>query len=302
MLYETFLLSVLLLQKGFCVETLKPFWEYRTVAHAGGALFDDNGKMVTYTNSKEAVELNYEKGHRVFEIDFSLSQDNCLVALHGWNNKKVLTVEEWKKQKVFGKYTTMNIDDVIEILNDKKDIYLITDTKELDKKRIQVEFNGLYDSAKKINSDVLRRIVPQIYFPEMYEIIQSIYKFQNVIYTLYQSPQSDSNVIKFVRKHDEIKVITMWPWRATEQFVADLMSLGKLVYVHTMNDMDNVIRLFVKGVHGVYTDRLSVQQLQEWFQGNVGSLKIEGLKTMRNRCMLTKNRRQRKERKKKKNF
>jgi len=40
------------------------------IAHAAGAV---NGR--TYTNSLEAFEYNYAKGHRFFEVDFSWTSD-----------------------------------------------------------------------------------------------------------------------------------------------------------------------------------------------------------------------------------
>jgi glycerophosphoryl diester phosphodiesterase len=253
------------LQKGKRIgEAPKPFWEYNLIAHAGGALFDDNGKMLTYTNSKEAIELNYEKGHRVFEIDFSLTQDMALAALHDWEHGAnitggrggILTLDEWHKQKIYGKYTTMDIDDVIMIMNDYKDMYLVTDSKNTDMESILIEFKAIYNAAKSVDIEILNRIIPQIYHPEMLGIVQSVYDFPQYIYTLYQSPQSDSEVIEFVTLHEEIKVLTMWPDRASDAFVADLSAIDKLVYCHTINKIDEAVQLFSKNVYGLYTDYL----------------------------------------------
>jgi glycerophosphoryl diester phosphodiesterase len=71
------------------------FIDYTLIAHAGGTLFDRDGAMLTYTNSKEAIEQNYRRGHRVFEIDFSLTRDGYLAAVHDWEHGKRLTGENW---------------------------------------------------------------------------------------------------------------------------------------------------------------------------------------------------------------
>ncbi|MDR1307153.1 MAG: hypothetical protein LBK74_06240 [Treponema sp.] len=104
-------------------EAPEPWWFYTMVAHAGGALFDEAGTMTAYTNAREAVELNYAKGHRVFEIDFELTSDGRLAAVHDWAHGMAITksrmpeegptLAEWKSKKIYGKWTPMDIGDVI---------------------------------------------------------------------------------------------------------------------------------------------------------------------------------------------
>lgn len=47
------------------------------IAHAFGGILGH-----TYTNSYEAFLLNYQLGHRIFEVDFSLTEDDYTVAAH----------------------------------------------------------------------------------------------------------------------------------------------------------------------------------------------------------------------------
>jgi hypothetical protein len=68
----------------------KPFTDYGFVAHAGGALFEDS-KIYTYTNCREAVLYNYDKGYRVFEIDFNVTSDGKLAAVHSWEDARNIT-------------------------------------------------------------------------------------------------------------------------------------------------------------------------------------------------------------------
>ena len=57
------------------------FEAHKVVAHAMGGI---NG--YAYTNAWEAFVANYERGTRVFEVDFLLSKDDQLVARHEWTS------------------------------------------------------------------------------------------------------------------------------------------------------------------------------------------------------------------------
>jgi glycerophosphoryl diester phosphodiesterase len=103
------------------------------IAHAGGALFADDGEMLTYTNSLEAIEQNYRRGHRVFEIDFLLTKDGQLAAVHDWDTGKRITksdwkdapaLADWKSKKIYGKYTPIDINDIVKLMETYRDIYI----------------------------------------------------------------------------------------------------------------------------------------------------------------------------------
>src|SRR5690606_35334239 len=52
------------------------------IAHAGGSV---DGKVLL--NSRAALEENYKRGARFFELDFSWTADKRLVFLHDWNTR-----------------------------------------------------------------------------------------------------------------------------------------------------------------------------------------------------------------------
>lgn len=94
------------------------------VAHAGGAIREKEYNTF-YTNSLEALQQNYSLGHRLFEMDFYLTSDKKLAAVHDWNqfgNKDdvALSSDEWKKFKAYGspetpsRFTTMLVGDVLD--------------------------------------------------------------------------------------------------------------------------------------------------------------------------------------------
>lgn len=242
----------------------------RFVAHALGGI---DGKA--YTNSLEALEANYKKGYKVFEVDLVLTSDNELVARHDWlemfeqklhespkDNNKPISLKQFKATKIHRKYTPLDFKDICVFMNKHKDVYLITDTKGIDEKSINESFKVMIDTAKKVNKGILERIVPQIYNQEMLPLIKNFYEFQNVIYTLYMSHDTDEQVADFVVKN-KIKVVTMSARRCTKEFVNKLSSKGVYTYVHTINlitDTENLIN--EKGIYGIYSDFLIPSDIQ----------------------------------------
>ena len=56
------------------------------IAHAGGKI----GKY-TYTNSLEALNMSYDMGCRMFELDISESSDGVFVGVHDWEHFKTIS-------------------------------------------------------------------------------------------------------------------------------------------------------------------------------------------------------------------
>lgn len=124
----------------------------RFIAHAGGQI--DGYK---YTNSLEAMDLNYKKGFRLFELDIIETLDNIYVAGHDWKHWKKITGYKgdlppdrntFKQQKIYGKYSLMDIEDINEWFKEHDDAILVTDkintpldfsNKFIDKKRLMME-------------------------------------------------------------------------------------------------------------------------------------------------------------------
>lgn len=250
------------------VEAKKDEWtKYKLIAHALGGI-----DGYTYTNSLEALLQNYQKGHRVFEVDLILTEDGHLVARHDWTkeisfhlDQKIpkerlgnpLTLKEFKTHRINQKYTPLTIEDIFNIMIKYPDIYIVTDTKETNENLIKKQFRVLVENANKIDSSVLDRVVPQIYNQEMLGYIEEIYNFKSIIYTLYQSPDTDDEVINFIKQHDNIDVITMPVRRSNEEFISKIYDSGIKTFVHTLNSVEKTESLMKLKVHGFYTDFLT---------------------------------------------
>ena len=123
----------------------------RLVAHAGGGI-DGN----TYVNSIDAIEANYRRGYRAFEVDFSFTRDGALVLQHDWGEHpdrslpgkirvniaqvfqperqdlgrdQAPTLAEFQATRIFGRYQPTTWEMVAQFLRSHPDAWVITDTK-----------------------------------------------------------------------------------------------------------------------------------------------------------------------------
>lgn len=103
----------------------------RYIAHAGGEV---NG--VKSTNTKDALDQNYKKGFRLFELDIIETSDKKLVAAHDWKMWARFTDyagtlppshAEFMKHKIYGDYTTLDLKGINAWFAAHPDATLVTD-------------------------------------------------------------------------------------------------------------------------------------------------------------------------------
>lgn len=249
------------------------FTAYRLIAHAMGSICDQ-----PYTNAYEAMIANYEKGTRVFEIDFMLTSDRKVVARHEWtaNMSKLLgqdeelpeekqagplTHEEFMNTPILGMYQPMDADGIMDVLAEYPDMYIVTDTKEQQDEDIRQVLTALVDAAQERDPALLDRVVVQIYNEAMLESVKRIHDFSSIIYTLYATQDTEAQVVDFVQDHD-IAAVTMPEYKVNRDFVARLKRAGAVTYVHTINETEQVANYEKWGVYGVYSDVLTEEEIE----------------------------------------
>ncbi|RZJ77025.1 MAG: hypothetical protein EOO45_00220 [Flavobacterium sp.] len=220
------------------------------IAHALGAY---NG--ANYLNCKECFDSNYAKGFRYFEMDFLMSSDGSMVGMHDGQEKefglpKDFTLEMFKKASLQG---TTPVDDELlsNLMNEKKDWFLITDIKD-------ENFRGLKrlcDVLLKKDIDCKTRVIPQFYSKEDLEILKTI-AFERSIFTLYRFGDKPQEVKELIDANPTLWGITIpLVWWKPEYFEA--IKAGKRYgFVHTINDRPAAESLFASGADGIYTDNL----------------------------------------------
>lgn len=251
--------------------------ENRYIAHALGGI---NGN--TYTNSKEAMEKSYNRGLRVMEADMSLSSDGRLILLHSteienlsklglpysWN-KKMPTEEEFLNQKILGRYHTLSFEQVCNYMSKHKDMYLVVDLKKNDIKEVEKCYKELVRVAKKVDKSVLNRIIPQIYYEEMYKPIMNIYDFKSMIFTTYRLEEIEvKKIVDFSYEHG-IKVVAVNRANFSRELTNNLIDRGIGLYMFTYNDPDKVNLLRNKYVSGFYTDFLPQKPINRDSDGKI---------------------------------
>lgn len=232
--------------------------ENEYICHALGGIDDQ-----AYTNSLEAFEENYQKGHRVFEVDLQMTADDVLIAVHEEplnQNGKRMTCKEFKKQKILDQYTPLSFEDIVQLMVKYPDFYLVTDTKQTEPREVARQFTKLLETAREIDANVLTRMIPQIYNEEMYDTVMGLYHWNSMIYTLYAlNDFSEKEVVDFAYQKG-IQVITTHEGRAQPLFFQELFARGIMVYMHTYNSLTDISAesqgVKSLGVHGVYTDFL----------------------------------------------
>lgn len=103
----------------------------RYIAHAGGSI-----DGIKYTNSLESLDQSYKEGFRYIELDIIETSDGHYVAAHDWKHwaretnykgEIPVTLAEFKKHKIRGKYSTLDMDGISKWFASHPDAILVTD-------------------------------------------------------------------------------------------------------------------------------------------------------------------------------
>ena len=121
--------------------------QYKFIAHSGGGI-----DHYIYTNSLEAVNLSISKGFKLIEIDLRETKDKYFVGVNTWQkykkdnlfekndiNDEPLYLKEFKKIKIFNKYTPLTVNEINKIFTENNDLILVTD-KTNNFKKIKSDF------------------------------------------------------------------------------------------------------------------------------------------------------------------
>ena len=206
---------------------------------------------------------------KYFEVDFQFTEDGELVLVHDWNDRKefaeIPTKEEFLNTKILYKYTSMDFEALLNLMDEYKDIYIITDSKYTTTDMIEIEYNYIMQKVKELDKEyLLDRFIIQIYNEEMYYKIQEIYKFKNIIFTLYERWKGDPEELKEICawcNENGVKYITMWAILCNQNNFNIIKSFGLDVYVHTINNAQIAKKYIQLGVKGIYTDNLKAEDV-----------------------------------------
>ncbi len=245
---------------------------YGVVAHEMGGI---NGN--TYTNSLDAFLYNYDRGFRVFESDQVILGDGTVLLAHdglerSYGLDKPFGEATWADvagHKFNGKYTILRAQDLLELMRDYPDTYIILDFKDDPATTFRK-----YVALAGGDPALIERLFPHVPFAANLRAMRLSYPVQNYVVSLYNSQYSnhldDPEMVDWARR-DRVPSVMMWKgqrdWTITlaanhrkgqrydDGFVADLRAAGTISYVHT-NDDPNRGMTFMQHLVGMYTNVL----------------------------------------------
>ena len=236
--------------------------DHPLIYHAGGQIQGNS-----YTNSREAVEntLAENPGKCVIEMDFLRTSDGVLVCTHTWEDVVVnwtgpMTAEEFLSQKIQGKYTPMTAENLLHIMKENPQMYLVTDTKE--DEALSTIIGDLVALCGR-DPDVLSRMIIQLYTGREKSDIQQIYPFadEQFLFTIYKWGKWCLQVAQICNE-ENVAVITLPTGQMSEEDAARMKELGFTVYEHTINRADEAALALERGISGIYTDNLTPADLE----------------------------------------
>ena len=229
----------------------------RLIAHAGGSYLG-----MRYLNSLEALSHNYALGHRLFELDFSWTADDHLVAIHDWkttwarlfpdaDHASVPDRDGFLHARMIDNQTPLDLPRLRDWLAMHEDARIVTD----------IHGRDLY-GLQRIRTELgpqQRQIIPQMYRAHRYPDIRAL-GYTHVIFTLYDTAL-DTDTLLDVIGSTPLFAVTLNPSRPdAARIIRQLRDSGIPLYVHTFNDTADLARFREQGVHGLYTDFLHLTE------------------------------------------
>jgi len=241
------------------VEWFSPEEKGLLVAHALGGIDGE-----TYTNSKEAFLKNYKEGKRWFEVDLFPLKDGNLVCFHEGHEEylgiqigqtQFLNTDDFLRMKYDKRFTLLTFEDLLNLVKDKQDVRIITDTKGWDGPKTE----ALIRHIKNVNPRLINQIIPQIYQPDdmsyMRKIEDSLGKFDSMIFTLYMTRMPNGEALSFaIRENIPMVTVPAGGIRVKSNFLSALHQHNKYIFVHTVNDPSHIEQWKQHGIDGFYTD------------------------------------------------
>jgi glycerophosphoryl diester phosphodiesterase len=245
---------------------------YGFVAHAFAAI---DGHI--YTNTLEAFRRNYDRGFRVFECDQVLLADGTVLVAHngleanyGLNKSfRDATWADLEGHKYLGTYTILRSQNVLRLMIDHPDIFVIPDLKY---SRPEIYRTYVRQAKALGRPDLLERLLPHVADQTELNTFRVYYPLQNYVLALYhtqaQNRYDDPVATDFVRRN-RTPAVMMW-WRDRDfslslaanglehrryrkAFADALRAAGAVVYVHSLGNPNEIQRFWDLGI-GVYSD------------------------------------------------
>lgn len=183
------------------LSAISSFAQPKAIAHALGAIGGH-----TYSNSREAMISSIEKGYKFLEVDIDSTSDGVFIASHDWTGFNIITdhselldsllsFAEFSERKIYGEYTPISIQEIVDTLKNHPDVSIVTDK--------------ISDPAiiEKLFSEIKDRVYVECFLQDDYFVLKK--KGYNVMQSSYFVDNTFTNVISnLLRGNGRIDFIT----------------------------------------------------------------------------------------------
>lgn len=223
-------------------------WTENTIiAHAGGGIEGDK-----YTNSLEAFQNSYKKGHRLIELDINMTSDGKVVARHDWKDTKDQTYETFKNRLYKDKYKPIDFQQVIKLLKKYDDVYIILDGKTKSPQAVQTLYKKINVYTKNLKPRDKNRLIPQMFYKQDYQLLKN-YGFKDVLYVIGRESYTNQSLAEFCDERG-IRAVSIDKTFVNTPLVQTLKKKKIVSYTYTVNDRGTMKRHKQMGVHGFFSD------------------------------------------------
>ena len=225
---------------------------HRLIRHAGGGL-----DGLSYLNAREAVLASLSSGESLVEMDFDFTSDGTLVCMHEWFSQTdfadVPDLESFLSTPIYGKYTPLTAEDLIDLMRDYPSLLVVIDTKN-QLLPVLSELIRLSDEDEAL----LSRFVIQLYHPGEKADALALWPFpeENFLLTIYKLGLRSPVEALLICVDESVPVVTVPEYYFNDEELQVLTDHGCLVFEHTLNRPDHARRELSRGVYGLYTDFL----------------------------------------------
>jgi NADH/NAD ratio-sensing transcriptional regulator Rex len=223
-------------------------------------------------NTLEGFQFTYAQGCRMFEVDVSLTDDGYAVCTHlpnaitGKDNPGLpgivgcsvlgLKYNEFMSLKPGGKFTVLDINNLIELLRDHPDAYFVIDAKYIDKKNIRNIYTQLLNGFQETltgDKSLINHFIPEVASIDAYNAVMEVYKFDQVIYNPHRYTIKVDALVRFLDSVDNVHAITTYPGSGkSNDFGLVLQKCGYYCILAGSGNMEGHERHLDYGMHATY--------------------------------------------------
>jgi len=224
------------------------------IAHAAAAIRGWEG-----SNTLEAMENAINLGFKYIELDMLYTTDGEIILNHNWYHisnripgveNGIMSHEEFMSHRIFGQFTPVDLELLIDFLRRHPEPRIITDTKDTD-------YAALYAIAEHF-PEYMHRFIAQAYTFDDVQRIRNL-GFEDIILTIYMMGFEDRDPARIhaFAMEQELYAVAMPESWAIPAFVGYL-DMNEMRYIaHTIDSVYKASVLYTMGFYAIYTGHLA---------------------------------------------